>query len=175
MRSGHWRGSTTVCGVNDAGPERSDHDSHRADDAARPGDSSGPGTDSAAGDPSPSDTDHLQGGPTPSGTDDGQGDSSPSGIPVTGAEAMAIAEPSTVRRAPRYGRIGVISAVVGVVFCALATFLFARPTEFVSQPGMFLLISVFLVPVFVFAGLAIALIVDGVGRRRRARRLGRRP
>lgn len=156
--------------MNDAGPERSDDPLRGSDDAPHSDDFSSAGAEGAQSHASPPGLDD-QGAPSPSGTDSTHGDSSPSGIPVSAAEAMAIVDPSMVRRAPRYGRVGVISALVGLVFCAVATFAFASPTEFMSLPGVFLLTSVFVVPVFVFAGLAIALLVDGAGRRRRARRL----
>lgn len=88
---------------------------------------------------------------------------------VSGAETVGLAHPRTVRKGPRFGRIGVLSGVIGVICCAVVTWLFARPTEFLSLPGVFLLLAVFLVPVFVFAGLAIALLMDARARRRSAR------
>src|SRR5699024_11283358 len=107
--------------------------------------------DPAHADPDPSRSGHAEG---------------EEGRAVSGAETLALADPRTVHRAPRFARIGVLSAAVGLISCALVTWLFAQPTEFLSLPGVFLLLAVFLVPVFVFAGLAIALLLDGWSRRR---------
>lgn len=98
-----------------------------------------------------------------------EGSSSSAGS-VTGVQALAMADPSRVRRAPRFARIGLVSALIGLLACAVATVLFAEPTEFISLPGVFLLISVAVVPVFVFAGCALALVLDARSRRQRRRR-----
>ncbi|MGC0272452.1 hypothetical protein ACO0LV_05605 [Pseudactinotalea sp. Z1739] len=87
---------------------------------------------------------------------------------VSGDEAMAMADPTTVRKVPRFRRIGTLGALVGLIVCAVVTAVFARPTEFLSLPGVFLFLSVFLVPVFALAACAVALLMDARARRRRS-------
>lgn len=101
------------------------------------------------------------------GTDAAQEATPSSPDVVSGAEAMAMVDPTTVRKVPRFRRIGMLGALVGLIFCAVVTAVFARPTEFLSLPGVFLFLSVFLVPVFALAACAVALLMDARARRRR--------
>lgn len=106
---------------------------------------------------------------SPSG--DGLPEGATAGQAVTAAEAIALADPQRVRRAPRYGRFAMTGVVLGIVVCSIVVLIFAEPNEYRSLPGVFLLISAVTLPIFALLGCLLAVLLDrrrsGSGRRGR--------
>lgn len=97
------------------------------------------------------------------------GDAAPvpdDGAPV--ARAVDVADPSKVRRAPRYGRFGFVGFLVGAVLSLALAFLPLGDSG-LSPGSLFLLLLLGLGTAGVFGGLLWALVADRRSLRRRGR------
>ncbi|WP_413451936.1 histidine kinase [Georgenia phoenicis] len=84
------------------------------------------------------------------------------------ARAVDVADPSRVRRAPRYGGFGVVGFLAGALVALVLTFL-PIGTDTLEPGTLFLLLLLATGTVGVFAGLAWALVADRRSLRRRGR------
>lgn len=93
-------------------------------------------------------------------------DADPAAREVSAEEALAMADPSQIRRVPRYGRFAAAGALLGVVVCAFATALFAEPTQYLNLFGVFLVMSVVVGPFCALLASGIAVIAERRARNR---------
>jgi len=84
------------------------------------------------------------------------------------ARAVDVADPSRVRRAPRYGRFGFLGLLLGVVVALVLTVL-PVGADNLPRGTLFLLLLLATGTVGVFAGLTWALVADRRSLRRRGR------
>ncbi|MCM3660329.1 histidine kinase [Georgenia satyanarayanai] len=96
---------------------------------------------------------------------------SPAGPPAEDApvaRAIDVADPSRVRRAPRYGRFGLLGFILGALLSLALTFLPVGGSG-LARGTLFLLLLLALGTAGVFAGLTWALVADRRSLRRRGR------
>ena len=92
-----------------------------------------------------------------------------SGREISGEQIAAIADPSYVRRAPRYGRFAIAGVLLGALV-ALALAVFGTSSAQLDTWGMFLVLAAVLAPL----GALIACLFAVLGERRRPARDDRR-
>lgn len=93
------------------------------------------------------------------------------GVVLGESPVVGHADPSRLRRAPKYKRFVLLGVIVGVLIAAIAAG-FAIETEYLDRWGLFLLLTTILVPVMILVSCAVAVFTDRgarVSSRTRAR------